>query len=246
MTKSILITGAAKGIGKALALEMATRGYNLALTDILFDELEQNRQTINQLHPSVRVETRKLDISDYDRVYDVINELDDAMGGLDTVYANAGIFFDGWIGQGNFHKYKKTVEINLLGGMATIDAAVSLFKKRNRGHIAAPASIAAVRSLRGSGAYCATKMGITMFLETVRTELVKTDIKVSVLFPGYIDTDLNKNIKSRPFLIPVEKGAKIIANLLEKQVKSSTVPVFPWNIIKHVLKILPVRIMARM
>ena len=245
MTKSIMITGASRGIGRAVAMEMAKRGYNLALTDILFDELEGLKKSIRNQYPSVAVETRKLDISDYDRVYETVKELDTALGGLDIVFANAGIFFDGWVGQGNFHKYKKSVEINLLGGMATIDAAVGIFKTRNRGHIVAPASIAAFRSLRGSGAYCATKAGISMFLETVRTELIKTPIKVTVLFPGYIDTDLNKSVKSRPFLITVEKGAETIANLIEKQVKRSTVPVFPWNIVKYVLKILPTKMMAK-
>jgi short-subunit dehydrogenase len=246
MTKSILITGAAKGIGRAVALEMAGRGYNLALTDILHDELEGLKKTITAAHPSVKVETRKLDITDYDRVYQVVNELDDAMAGLEIVYANAGIFHDGWVGQGNFHKYKKSVEVNLLGGMATIDAAVGIFKKRGAGHVVAPASIAAFRGLRGSASYCATKVGLAMFLETARTELHNTRIAVTVLYPGYIDTDLNRMVKKRPFLITVEKGAAVIADIIEKKKASSTVPVFPWNMIRHLLRILPLKIVAKL
>jgi hypothetical protein len=246
MAKSIMITGAARGIGRGVALEMAKRGYNLALTDILSDELELVKKDILSQHSSVKVETRTLDISDYEKVYKIVNELDGLMNGLDIVYANAGIFHDGWIGQGNFHKFKKSVEINLLGTMATVDAAVTKFKERNRGQIVVPSSMAAMRALRKSGSYCATKAGIVMFAETVRTELINTPIKVTILYPGYIDTDINKSIKSRPFLISVDKGSRIIANLIEKKVKSSTVPVFPWNILKYVMKILPVRIMARM
>lgn len=245
MSKKILITGAAKGIGKGVALEMARRGYGLALTDILFDELEQLKGVIKEKYPSSKVETRKLDISDYDNVFKVVNELDDLMDGIDIVFANAGVFYDGFIGQGNFHKYQKTIEVNLLGGMATIDAALARFKERKKGHIVVPSSVAAFRALRGSGGYCAAKTGIAMFAETARTELLRRNIKVTVLYPGYIDTELNQSVKSRPFLISLEKGSKVIADKIEKQVKSSTIPVFPWNIIKYFLKILPDKIVAR-
>ena len=76
--------------------------------------------------------------------------------------------------------------------------------------------------------------------------LFRKNIHITVLYPGFIDTPLNDMLPSRPFLINVEKGAQVIARLIEKKVKSSTVPVFPWNIVGRILKILPTRVVARM
>ena len=75
-------------------------------------------------------------------------------------------------------------------------------------------------------------------------ELLRKNIHVTVLYPGYIDTPLNQMLKRRPFLVSAEKGAAIIANLIEKKVKSSTVPVYPWNIIGRLMKIAPAAMIA--
>ena len=76
--------------------------------------------------------------------------------------------------------------------------------------------------------------------------MFKKNIDVTVLYPGYIDTPFNNMLKNRPFLISVEKGARIIARLIEKRVHSSTVPVYPWNIVGRLMKILPTGVVARM
>ena len=77
-------------------------------------------------------------------------------------------------------------------------------------------------------------------------ELYRKNIHVTVLYPGYIDTPLNNRLKRRPFLISVEKGAAIIAQLIEKKVKSSTVPVYPWKIVGRLMKMAPASLIARM
>lgn len=79
----------------------------------------------------------------------------------------------------------------------------------------------------------------------MRAELFRKNIDVTVLYPGYIDTPLNDMLPNRPFLISVEKGAAIIARLIEKRVKSSTVPVYPWNVVGRLLKILPTGVISR-
>ncbi len=150
------------------------------------------------------------------------------------------------VGRGDFEKARRTIEVNLIGAIATVDAAVAHFLKRGKGHIVGTSSVAAFRGMPRNSAYSASKAGFAVYLETVRVELLKKNIHVTVLYPGYIDTPLNQMLKKRPFLISPEKGAAIIANLIEKKVKSSTVPIFPWNIIGRVMKILPAKVIAKL
>ncbi|MBT3254827.1 MAG: SDR family NAD(P)-dependent oxidoreductase, partial [Deltaproteobacteria bacterium] len=115
-----------------------------------------------------------------------------------------------------------------------------------KGHIVGTSSVAAFRGMPKNSAYSASKAGFAVYLETVRVELYRKNIHVTVLYPGYIDTPLNNMLKKRPFLISVEKGAAIIAQLIEKKVKSSTVPVYPWNIVGRLMKMAPASLVARM
>ncbi len=243
---SIMITGASSGIGKALAFELAKRGYSLALTARSGDRLEQIRKDIVFIHNPPAVAVRSLDVTDYDDVFKAVNEMARELGGLDIVFANAGIGLGERVGRGDFEKIRRTVQVNLMGAMATVDAAAAYFLEKGKGHIVGTSSVAAFRGMPRNSAYSASKAGFAVYLETVRVELLRKNIHVTVLYPGYIDTPLNQMLKRRPFLISPEKGAGIIAQLIEKKVKSSTVPVYPWNIVGRLMKMAPASLVARM
>jgi hypothetical protein len=123
--------------------------------------------------------------------------------------------------------------------MATVDAGVKLFPASGGGHIVAVSSVAAYRGLPGHASYSASKAGLNVYLEAVRAEVQDANIVVTTLAPGYIDTPLNQHMKSRPFLVTVEDGAKRAADLIERGVRVSAVPVFPWNAIGFVMRNLP-------
>lgn len=246
MPSSIMITGASSGIGKALAFELARKGYSLALAARSVDRLEKIKKEIIAAHNPPAVAVRPLDVTHYEDVFKAVDEMALELDGLDIVFANAGIGLGERVGRGDFEKAKATIEVNLIGGIATVDAAVAYFLKKGKGHIVGTSSVAAFRGMPRNSAYSASKAGFSVYLETVRVELLRKNIHVTVLYPGYIDTPLNQMLKRRPFLVSAEKGAAIIANLLEKKVKSSTVPVYPWNIIGRVMKILPTGVIARM
>ena len=95
------------------------------------------------------------------------------------------------------------------------------------------------------GSYCASKAGFAIYLESLRAEVYRKKIHVTVLNPGYIDTPLNDMLKSRPFLISAEKGATMIAGMIERKVKSSTVPVWPWCLLGRIFKLLPTSVVAK-
>lgn len=246
MSKSILITGASSGIGEALAHELAGKGYSLALTARRLDHLKKIRDHIKRKHPAAGVEVRKLDVTDYDAVPGVIRGLADALGGLDIVVANAGIGLGEKVGRNEFGKARETIRVNLLGAMATVDASAAYFLERGGGHIVGICSVAAFRGLPRNSSYSASKAGFAVYLEALRAETHRKNIHVTILYPGFIDTPLNRMIPNRPFVIPVEKGAAIIAGLIEKKVKSSTVPAFPWCIVGRLLKILPTNVISRL
>ena len=239
-----MITGASSGIGKALAFELARKGYSLALTARSVDRLEKIRKEIIAAHNPPAVAVRPLDVTHYDDVFKAVDEMALELDGLDIVFANAGIGLGERVGRGDFEKAKATIEVNLIGAIATVDAAAAYFLKKGKGHIVGTSSVAAFRGMPRNSAYSASKAGFAVYLETVRVELLKRNIHVTVLYPGYIDTPLNQMLKRRPFLVSAEKGAAIIANLIEKKVKSSTVPVYPWNIIGRLMKIAPAAMIA--
>ncbi len=246
MTRTALITGASSGIGHALALELAARGYDLGLAARRLEALQQLGEEIVQRHPDRRIELRQLDVTDYDQVPAAIDGLATALGGLDVVVANAGIGSSGSIGAGHAQADRVVIETNVLGAMATIDAAVALFQRQGRGQIVAISSVAAFRGLPGSASYSASKAAIATYTDALRAELYGTSIKVTTLFPGYIDTPLNEHVARRPFLISLDKGAVVIADKIERGVKTSTVPTYPWNVVSRLLRILPTSQLAKL
>jgi NAD(P)-dependent dehydrogenase (short-subunit alcohol dehydrogenase family) len=106
-------------------------------------------------------------------------------------------------------------------------------------------SVAGVRGLPGSGSYSASKAGLRVYLETVRAETHGEPITVTTIAPGYIDTPINQDMSSRPFLIDVERGARITADLIERGVRYATVPRFPWTVLAPLLRVLPTAWLAR-
>lgn len=244
MSKSVMITGASSGIGAALAREFASRGYNLGLCARNHEKLATLAREIGAAHPNCRVEVRPLDVGDTASVSNCVEEMAKALNGLDRVIANAGIGGGGRIGNGHLREDLEIIQTNVMGAMATIDAAVALFRRQSSGQVVAISSVAAFRGLPAAGAYAASKAALATYMEALEAEVYRSPIITTTLFPGYIDTPINQDMKSQPFLIDVTKGARIMADLIEKHVRRSTVPVYPWNLIGRLLKVAPQRLLA--
>lgn len=244
MATSIFITGASNGIGKGLAYEYASRGKDIALSGRNEQALLSIAEDIRSKYPGVQINIYPLDINQTDKIQSVIEKAASDFQGLDIIVANAGISGGGKVGSGKLAQDIAVINTNVIGAIATIDAAITLFKQQGKGQVVAVSSVAAYRGMPGGGAYSASKAALHTYMEALEAELLGSPITCTTLYPGYIDTDLNKKLKSRPFLISVEQASPIIADLIAKKVTRSTVPVYPWNIVGRLLKVLPNRFFA--
>ena len=244
--KAVFITGASSGIGRALALELARRGYDLFLTARRVDALEGLRTEIGTAQPERRVHVHGLDVRGDAAVAAAIEKAAAELGRIDIAVANAGVGNSGRVAEGSMDRARLIIETNLIGAIATIDAAVALFRRQGgEGQVVGIGSVAGVRGLPGSSSYSASKAGIRTYLESVRAETLDEPITVTTIAPGYIDTPINQDVKSRPFLIDVQKGASITADLIERRVSYATVPRFPWNVLSPLLRVMPTSLLAR-
>ena len=241
---TIVITGASSGIGRALALEMARHGHALGLTARRMALLEQFRDELHATHgKSLRVELATLDVCQTASVGPTLHELFAHLGGIDTIVVNAGANDITHIGGGDLAKELNLIQTNLVGAIATINAATEHFLPRGKGHIVGISSLASLQPIATQAAYCASKAGFSMYLESARVELKRKGILVTDILPGYIKTDIVEgvDIGKYPFAIAVEQAAREMARLIDRRVKSGVVPAFPWKLVRPFMGHLPER-----
>jgi short-subunit dehydrogenase len=227
-----------------MARHFAERGYRLALTARNTTDLGQLQDELVKVSPAVC--TRELDVTDYEHIPTVLKECSDELGGLDIVVVNAGVAQAAATGTGEFASMQTTLAINLTGAIATCEAALALFRDQGHGHLVGVTSVAALRGMRHQAAYCASKAGFSKYLESARCETLHEPITVTELAPGFIDTDMNRSMASRPFLVSAEKGTAYMVDLIEHGSRFSYVPPWPWTLVAQVLKVMPLRLLARM
>jgi NAD(P)-dependent dehydrogenase (short-subunit alcohol dehydrogenase family) len=244
MSRSILITGGSAGIGAALAFEFARRGYKVAIAARRADKLAELVPQLQAAGAAAAVAI-VLDVGDTDSIAGAVTRAAQALGRLDIVVANAGIAHATPAGKGRLPQIRETININLVGAIATIEAALPVLLQQGGGQIVGVTSVAGARACRGSAPTARAKAGLSRYLQSLRAELRGGPIVVTELAPGYIDTDLNRGAASRPFVIPVERGAAIMARMIERKVGMRWVPVLPWSLIAPLLlKMLPLALLA--
>ncbi|KKL21135.1 hypothetical protein LCGC14_2448470, partial [marine sediment metagenome] len=104
------------------------------------------------------------------------------------------------------------------------------------GQLVGLSSFAALRGMKGQSAYCASKAGFSKYLESIAIDTINEAITVTDLAPGFIDTELNRAIEKRPFLVSAEKGTKVMVDLIEKKVEFSFVPPWRWWLMAAMVK----------
>lgn len=246
MRRNILITGASSGLGAGMAREFAARGCNLALCARRTERLSDLAAELVERH-GVRVEVRALDVNDHDQVSEVFEQFAGELGSLDRVIVNAGIGEGRRIGTGQFETNRRTVETNFVAALAQCEAAVVIFRRQQAGHLVVVSSMSAIRGLpKHLTAYGASKAGLAHLAEGIRAELLGTDIRVTTLLPGYIRTELNAQAKHLPFEVDEATGSRALVRAIEREPAVACVPGWPWTPIGWLMRLLPLRVIARM
>ena len=243
MSRSMFVTGASSGIGEALAMEFARRGYDLALAARRVERLEALADRLRSAGAG-RVLCLPLDVTDFPSIEVALGRAAAEFGRLDVVVANAGVGYSLPVGKGRIDEVRRTLDTDLTGAIATIEHALPILRAQGGGQVVAITSIAGSRGMPFLGAYSAAKAGLHRYVQALRAEVHREPIDVTELAPGYIDTDMNRGVPNRPFVIPVERGAAIMARMIERKVGFRYVPVWPWTLVAPVLKVLPARLLA--
>lgn len=242
--KSILITGASSGIGQALALAYAGPGVFLALTGRDRERLESTASAARA--QDAEVATGLLDVRDQTAMAQWITE-QDTRHPFDLAIANAGITTGLAPRQlaEDPAAVRALIAINLFGVFNTVEPLIAPMCARGHGQIALVGSIAGIRGLPYSPAYCAAKAAVHAYGESLRGRLAATGVHVSLIIPGFVDTPLNESISSiKPLQITGAQAALIIRRGLEK---GKFVIAFPQALylLARLARILPVRLVDK-
>jgi short-subunit dehydrogenase len=248
MTKSILITGASSGLGAEMARQFADLGYDLALCARRLDRLEELRAEVLDRSPDRRVAVRALDVNDHDAVFRVFHGFADELGRLDRIVVNAGLGKGAPLGTGNFAANKETAETNFVGALAQTEAAMEVFRAQGSGHLVMVSSMSAMRGMpKAMTTYAATKAGVAHLAEGLRTELYGKPYQVSVIYPGYIASEMNEHVAAEQrLMVSTEKGVRAIVHAIEKEKASACVPPLPWAPMSVLMKHAPLPLFKKL
>ncbi len=247
MRKTILITGASSGLGAGMAREFAKKGRDLALCARRVERLEELKSELLRLNPSIRVVVRPIDVNNYEQVFEGFRAFQQDLGSLDRIIVNAGLGKGQPLGTGFFHANRQTAETNFVAALAQCEAALEILRKQNAGHLVTISSMSAMRGMpRNLTTYAATKAGLAALTEGIRADLIKTPIKVSTIYPGYIRSEINEKVKNTPFMVDTETGCRALVKAIEKERAEAYVPPWPWAPIGFLMRHLPLRVVSRM
>jgi NAD(P)-dependent dehydrogenase (short-subunit alcohol dehydrogenase family) len=194
--RTVLITGASSGIGRETALAFAAAGANVVLVA---------RRT--QLLSKLAAECRKLgatalvcaaDVTSPEKVAAAFRKAVGRFGSVDIVVNNAGILVPAKVEDLRPADLQRMLDVNLIGALHVMQAAVKVMRRQGRGHIVNISSLAGRRGFTPLGGYCATKFGLVGLTEALRTELVGERIHVSLVMPGVVDTPMATKIQTNP------------------------------------------------
>lgn len=195
--KKCLITGAASGIGRALARAAAREGAELYLTDINQEALEGLAATIRAGGGNVAL-ARAFDISDYDRLRAFADEIHGREASLDVLMNVAGISIWGTVENLEHEHWRKCIDINLMGPIHVIECFIPQMISAGRGgHLVNVSSAAGLFGLPWHGAYSASKFGLRGVSEVLRFDLKRHGIGVSLVCPGGVNTGLVRTVDIR-------------------------------------------------
>jgi short-subunit dehydrogenase len=211
-----LVTGAASGIGEALATQLAARGSNLVLLDRDADRLAGVAAAVRAAHPAVRVETTVVDLSDDEATARAADELATAHPEVTLLVNNAGVALGGRFDQVTLEEFDWVMAVNFRSVVRLTHAFLPALKAHPGAHLVNVSSVFGIFAPVGQAAYSASKFAVRGFSEAVRHELAENGVGVTVVHPGGIRTRIAESARtgSGVSVEEYEQGRKQFAQLL--------------------------------
>ncbi|MDX2164709.1 MAG: SDR family NAD(P)-dependent oxidoreductase [Gammaproteobacteria bacterium] len=237
MTKTlrVWITGASSGIGRAVALEMAKRNYQLVISG-------RNQVNLQELATLTQAEIVPFDVTDKSANLAAAAKIKEMLGGIDIVFLNAGNceYID--IKQFDSDIIERMIKTNFLSMAYGVEAALPLLRNSSAPHLVAMSSSVAYFGLPRAEGYGASKAAIRSFFQSLRIDLMPEKIPVSIVLPGFIKTPLtDKNDFPMPQRISAENAAKKIVDGIEAKKQEIITPYF-FPLFLRILGCLPSRL----
>jgi len=186
--KTVLVTGAARGIGQQIALKMAEEGANLALCDVKTEWVAETKEKVEAL--GRRAEAYAVDVSDSAQVTEGVGKVKEDFGTLDVVINNAGITRDGLLMRMSEEDWDMVLNINLKGTFLMTKAAAKYMMKQRSGVFVNIASVIGLMGNPGQANYGASKAGVSNLTKTTAKELAARGIRANAIAPGFIKTKM--------------------------------------------------------
>ncbi|NVJ68866.1 MAG: SDR family oxidoreductase [Alphaproteobacteria bacterium] len=191
--ETAFITGAASGIGRALAEALAARGSALYLTDVNEKGLDETAAALRSVQANVH--TKALDVSDRAAVEQAVQDAEAKMGGIDIIFNNAGVSLSDTVEKMTYADLEWVMNINFYGVVYGTKSALPGMLKRGRGHIVNISSLFGLVGIPSQSAYCAAKHAVKGFNESLVYELEGTGVQVHSVHPGGVDTNIVRSGK---------------------------------------------------
>lgn len=235
--KVVFLTGASSGIGRALAVELGRCGARVGLLARRAGELMLTVEEVERAGGEAMA--LPADVRDYGAVERAVERVRERWGRVDVLVANAGMSTTTAGTDLNATEAGDVISINVIGVVNSVSAVLPGMLERGSGHLVAVSSLAAYRGMPKSGAYSASKAAVSTLFESLRIDLRRSGIFVTVIHPGFIRTPMTANRKKRlPFLLEVDDAARRIRRAIERRARTYA---FPWQLagIVRVIKHLP-------
>ncbi|MCK4760942.1 MAG: 3-oxoacyl-[acyl-carrier-protein] reductase [Candidatus Aminicenantes bacterium] len=193
--KNAIVTGAARGIGKAIAKKLASSGLNVVVTDVLYDELQVVAAELEET--GVKALALKADISKKEDVDNLIKTTLEQFGTVDFLVNNAGITRDNLTVRMSEEQWDMVLNINLKGTFLCSQAVAKEMMKKRFGRIVNMASVSGILGTAGQVNYASSKAGVIALTKTFARELGKRNITVNAIAPGFIMTEMTEQLPEK-------------------------------------------------
>jgi NADP-dependent 3-hydroxy acid dehydrogenase YdfG len=213
--KVAVVTGASSGIGEATALALAREGAAVALGARRADRLESLRERIEG--DGGRAAAIEVDVSDEEQARSFVEAAREQLGGIDILVNNAGVMLLGPVTGADTAEWTRMVGVNVLGLLYCTHAALGPMSEQGGGHIVNLSSVAGRTANLGSAVYNLTKWGVGGFSEGLRQEVLHAGIRVTIIEPGFVQTELQGHNENPMVVENIKKMEEQIGDLLQAE-----------------------------